>query len=157
MPRHRKAVDNANIHISNAEKDARREEEKKVNSIGRKNLEGIPKGLRNAEAIEEWRYITKALLPIDFINDLDRDNIVTYCNLEAEYKKAVTILGAIENSPLLFGTEFHQNIEKEKRYAESEKLRYAALIGLTIDSRLKIASIKTSQEQETIEEEFGDI
>ena len=45
-------------------------------------------------------------------------------------------------------------VDIQKGYAE-EMRRFAALCGLTIDSRLKIASAKTSKVEDEIESKFG--
>lgn len=57
------------------------------------------------------------------------------------------------------GTEY--NVENplimiQKKYAE-EMRKFASLCGLTIDSRLKAATIKIDKVENEIEDEFGDI
>ena len=47
-------------------------------------------------------------------------------------------------------------IKIQKLYAE-ECRRFAGLIGLTIDSRLKFASAKAEKKENEITDEFGDI
>jgi phage terminase small subunit len=44
----------------------------------------------------------------------------------------------------------------QKNYAD-EMRRFAALCGLTIDSRLKAATVKTEQKDEEIKQKFGNI
>lgn len=44
----------------------------------------------------------------------------------------------------------------QKKYAE-EMRKFASLCGLTIDSRLKAATIKIDKVENEIEDEFGDI
>ena len=47
-------------------------------------------------------------------------------------------------------------IDVQKTYAE-EMRKFAALCGLTIDSRLKVAATKTSKQEQDITEQFGGI
>lgn len=47
-------------------------------------------------------------------------------------------------------------IKIQKLYAE-EMRKFAGLVGLTIDSRLRFASIKVKELKNEIEDEFGDI
>ena len=50
----------------------------------------------------------------------------------------------------------HPLINIQKKYAE-EMRKFASLVGLTIDSRLKAAVVKKGQYDDTIHSEFGDI
>ena len=47
-------------------------------------------------------------------------------------------------------------VDIQKGYAE-EMRRFAALCGLTIDSRLKAGTVKANKQQEEIENRFGAI
>jgi len=67
--------------------------------------------------------------------------------------KSLTVRKMTKNGPI---TVKNPLIEIQKNYAE-EMRKFASLCGMTIDSRLKVATVKTTKQQNNITDEFGDI
>lgn len=120
-----------------------------------------PTWLIDAAAKKEWRRLVEELKKIGIIGNLDLNNLACYCNAYANYRKATKEL---KKQPMLvekhtrFGVNIIKNpmIEVQKTYSE-EMRRYAALCGLTIDSRLKAGAAKVDKQEEEIERKFGAI
>lgn len=151
----RKILEMKTGRMSNANRAKREREEKIAASPGK--LGDPPAWLTNPDAKREWRRLAKELNKMDIIGNLDRDNLAAYCNALANYIQTVK---ALEGQPLIIENDGRQMknplIAAQKIYAE-EMRQFARLCGLTIDSRLKAAAIKTAKEEDTIEKEFGAI
>ena len=98
---------------------------------------------------------------INIVGNLDRNNIGGYCNAFANYVKATEILSQqtyYVDRETRTGVIVVKNpmVDIQKGYAE-EMRRFAALCGLTIDSRLKAGTVKVNKQQEEIENRFGAI
>lgn len=160
MSKARKALDMQTKHLTIEEKIQKEEIEKTI-ILGKEQLEQPPSWLIDDIAKNEFIRIVREFDKINIIGNLDLNNLGGYCNAYSFYLKATEEL---RNKPLLTkkmtknGPTILKNplIEIQKNYAE-EMRKFAALCGLTIDSRLKAGTIKTSEEQEEITDEFGDI
>lgn len=160
MGRPRKIVDMQSAHNTKNEKIKRQQEERYV-TTGRDQLKTPPKWLADGVAKKEWRRIIKELNKIDIVGNLDYANLAGYCNAYANYIKVTEKLKdqdyCIERETRS-GTITVKNplVDIQKTYA-SEMRRFAALCGLTIDSRLKAAVNKTDKKESEIMEAFGAI
>ena len=85
-----------------------------------------------------------------------------YCNAYSFYVQSTKEL---DKEPLITeftnkagATNFIENplIRIQLKYSEEMK-KFASLLGLTIDSRLKIATIKNQNNQNDLVDDFGDI
>lgn len=147
-------------HLTNAEK-LQKEEEEDLLVLGKEQLQDPPDWLINDVAINEFKRIVKEIDKIDVIGNLDINNLGGYCNSYALYLKSTEELKGkslivrkmTKNGPITIKNPL---IEIQKNYAD-EMRKFASLCGMTIDSRLKVATIKTTQQQENIIDEFGDI
>ncbi len=119
-------------------------------SVGQEQLNTPPDWLIDEKAIAEFRRVVKEFRKIEVIGNLDLNNIAGYCNAFALYVKAT---GDLKGLPLLAQKEL---VEIQNKYA-AEMRKFAALCGLTIDSRLKIGAKKAQETQQEIEDTFGDI
>ncbi len=160
MGRPRKIVDMQSAHNTKEEKRKKNQEERYV-TTGRNQLKTPPKWLVDDVAKKEWRRIIKELNKIDIVGNLDYANLAGYCNAYANYIKVTESLRDQEyciERETRTGTIVVKNpmVDIQKTYA-SEMRRFAALCGLTIDSRLKAAVIKRDRKEEEIMEEFGAI
>ena len=160
MSRNRKPLEMQSKHLTNAEK-LQKEEEEDLLVLGKEQLQDPPDWLINDVAINEFKRIVKEIDKIDVIGNLDINNLGGYCNSYALYLKSTEELKGkslivrkmTKNGPI---TVKNPLIEIQKNYAD-EMRKFASLCGMTIDSRLKVATIKTTQQQENIIDEFGDI
>ena len=160
MSRNRKPLELQSKHLTNAEK-LQKEEEEDLLVLGKEQLQDPPDWLINDVAINEFKRIVKEIDKIDVIGNLDINNLGGYCNSYALYLKSTEELKGkslivrkmTKNGPMTIKNPL---IEIQKNYAD-EMRKFASLCGMTIDSRLKVATIKTTQQQEDIVDEFGDI
>lgn len=160
MPRPRKPIEmqKGNLTVVNGQK--RRSEEEMV-TTDKNQLKRPPIWLIDDVAKKEWRRIVKELEKINLIGNLDRNNLGGYCNAFANYVKATDIL---KDQTFYIDRETRTGVivvknpmvDIQKSYAE-EMRRFASLCGLTIDSRLKAADIKTSKKEDKVKMKFGEI
>lgn len=160
MPRPRKPVDmqKGNLTVINGQK--RKAEEASV-TVGKNQLKTAPKWLINDNAKKEWRRIIKELSAIELIGNLDYNNLGAYCNAYANYVETTnqlrgetyTIARETRNGEIIVKNPL---IDIQKYYAE-EMRKFAALCGLTIDSRLKAAGTRKTKKEEGFKEKWGNI
>lgn len=160
MPRPKKPIDMQKAHLTLVEKQNRKAEEDSV-TTGNNQLKTPPRWLINDVAKKEWRRIVRELNKIQIVGNLDYANLGGYCNAYANYIQVTEILKdqtySIERETRT-GTIIVKNplVDIQTNYA-AEMRRFAALCGLTIDSRLKAAVIKTEKTEDMITEKFGNI
>ena len=160
MARPKKPLDMQKAHLTLVEKQNRKFEEEMV-STGNNHLKTPPNWLINDVAKKEWRRIVRELNKINIIGNLDYANLGWYCNAYANYIKATDIL---KEQSYYIDRETRNGVivvknpmvDIQTNYA-SEMRRFAALCGLTIDSRLKAAVTKTEKTEDMIQQKFGNI
>lgn len=161
MPRPRKPAVLQQGHLTKEIRE-QKEKEEELATAGREQLARAPTWLSGASARKEFERIVQQLEDVTVIGNLDLNNLAGYCNAYAFYRDATKALKKqplIVEKPLPNGAStFVENplIRVQKNFAE-EMRRFAALCGLTIDSRLKMATAKLTKENETLKNEFGDI
>ena len=149
MGRYQKPYYAQRSHLTKAEKETRAQTEEMV-TVGREDLEKPPSWLVDTVAKKEFKRIIKELNEIEIVGNLDLGNLGGYCNAFSYYRKAtdelkrasltITVtdkdgnVSTIEINPI-------KQINIQKKYAE-EMRKFASLVGLTIDSRLKAAVVK---------------
>lgn len=160
MGKLKKPIDMQKAHLTLVEKQNRRQEEESV-VTGNNQLKTPPKWLINDTAKKEWRRIVKELNKIDIVGNLDYANLGGYCNAYANYIKATEIL---KDQTYYIDRETRTGVivvknpmvDIQTNYA-TEMRKFAALCGLTIDSRLKAAVTKTEKTEDMIQQKFGNI
>ncbi|MCD8148843.1 MAG: phage terminase small subunit P27 family [Clostridiales bacterium] len=160
MGRARKPMEMQKGHVVKINEYQKRKEEASV-TTGKRQLRYAPDWLIDDVAKKEWKRLVKALGEIEIIGDLDRNNLAAYCNAFSKYVKVTKELAEapflVEKWTKSGCTEVpNPLIGIQKGYAD-EMRRFAALCGLTIDSRLKAAAVKTAKEEDALEEKFGNI
>ena len=113
-------------------------------------------------AIIENKKIVLEFDKINVVGNLDLNNIAAYCNAYSFYLKAtnelkgqsLTVERTMKNGEV--GLFKNPLIDVQRNYAD-EMRKFASLCGLTIDSRLKVASVQVNKTEKTIEDDFGDI
>ena len=160
MARQRKVVDMQSAHLTQKDRQKKKQEECEI-VTGNEDLEKTPAWLLNAEAKKEWKRITAELKKIEIVGNLDYVNLACYCNAYANYVKVTRQLKketyCIERETRT-GTIIVKNplIDIQTNYA-AEMRKFAGLCGLTIDSRLKAAVKKVDKKEEKLEKKFGAI
>ena len=125
-----------------------REQEEQSVTLPSDQLKTPPAWLTDPVARREWKRITKELAKIQIVGNLDRDNIAGYCNALSVYIGTVKAMAGKELDEQLV----YMNAQCK---AADEVRKFGRLCGLTIDSRLKAAAIKTKEMNDAIEKEFG--
>lgn len=160
MSRQRKVVDMQNAHLTQKDRQKKKQEEREI-VTGNEDLEKPPAWLLNADAKKEWKRVTEELKKIEIVGNLDYVNLACYCNAYANYVKVTRQLKkasyCIERETRT-GTIIVKNplIDIQTNYA-TEMRKFAGLCGLTIDSRLKAAVKKVDKKEEKLEKKFGAI
>lgn len=124
-------------------------------------LEKPPAWLTDKVAKREWKRLIGELHEIEIIGNLDLNNLAAYCNAYAGYRQATKeMIGQplTVEKPTRYGAQMVENplIGVQRHYSE-EMRRYAALCGLTIDSRLKAGAGKVEEKENRIQKRFGAI
>lgn len=160
MGRPKKPIDMQKAHLTLVEKQNKRLEEESV-ITGKNHLKTPPNWLIDEVAKKEWRRIVRELNKINIVGNLDYANLGGYCNAYANYIKATEILKdqtyCVERETRT-GKIVVKNpmVDIQTNYA-AEMRKFASLCGLTIDSRLKAAVIKTEKTEDMIKQKFGNI
>ena len=127
-------------------------------TCGRKCLSGTPPlELIDARAKAEWKRIAGILEPMELVGDLDKAALIGYCNAFSLYRRATEELAA---APLILETERgsvkNPLVSVQDTYAKQMR-DFAMKAGLSVDTRLKYAALKTKNDTAELEDEFGDI
>lgn len=154
------AMQTGNLTVEQQEK---KKEAEKLVTTSKEFLSSnkYPKSLTDSLAKKEYRRVKRLLQEIDLIGDLDVNNLVGYCNAFSGYH-ATTMLLKEEEYSLVKDTKYgpvkyiNPLVLVQKNYAE-EMRKFAALCGMTVDSRLKAATTKVDQEDREINGRFGAI
>jgi P27 family predicted phage terminase small subunit len=158
MSRQRKPTELQKGNLTVLQQEKKRLEEEYIRT-GKDQLKYPPIWLIDDIAKKEFKRIVKELKGIDLIGNLDVNNLGAYCNAFSNYIRATeqlkeqdyyiareTRTGAIiVKNPL---------VDIQTNYA-SEMRKFASLCGMTIDSRLKVATIKIDKQQQAISTKFG--
>ena len=88
---------------------------------------------------------------------MDAANLIGYCNAYSLYVQATK---ALAGSPLIIETEKGIQTNPATRVQDmyAKQMRdFAVKAGLSVDTRLKYAALKVKEEDDEIEDDFGDI
>lgn len=161
MSRSRKPMEQQVGNLTKEDKERKKLEEQVVKT-GAEDIGKTPSWLIDSTAKREYKRILKDLKRIEIVGNLDLSNLAGYCNAYALYRKATAQLSGedliVEKVSAQGVTYDAENplIMVQKKYAE-EMRKFASLCGMTIDSRLKAATMKVDKIEDEIEDEFGDI
>ena len=148
-----KKVDNLAGHLTAAERENR---EHKENKFRRKEvLIQLPDYLETDSVGQQiWCQVCADAEEFDIFDNLDRETLGSYCSvtsriisLRKKYTSAVN--GHRKNSDVL-------DISKELRLLESLQLTYAGKLGLTPESRLRLAQVPNDLEEDPDDDLYGD-
>lgn len=147
----RKPLEAQTKHLTQEEKKIKQLEEELV-FVGNDQLENPPEWLVNENAVNEWVRLVEQFNKKSMISNLDYNNLGAYCNAFARYTSIVKNL----KTDVMIVEDVNPLVNLELKYSDEMK-RYGALLGLTMESRLKVGSgIKTTSD-EKLNKEFGDI
>ena len=121
-----------------------------------------PNWVKDKIAKAEFKRLSKELSDAGILSYLALDLLVNYCISYSNYSTATEQL---LNEPLTVtkvnsngtvGTDINPLVKIQKIYSDEMK-KYASMLGLTIDSRMKIATLKVEKAQDKVGDDFGDI
>lgn len=161
MGRPRKPLAMQKKHLTIEEKILK-EQSEEIITVGREQLNKTPTWLIDNFAKKEFKRIIKEFNKIDIVGNLDLNNIGGYCNAYSNYLKATKQL---KNEELIIEkilpngaiTKAENPLIKVQKLFAEEMRKFSSLCGLTIDSRLKIATTKVTKKEQDIDDTFGDI
>ena len=157
MPRKRKPLATQKGNLTVAQQEDKKLEERLVQT-GKESLAKPPTWLIDAIAKNEFKRLVKEFekMEIDVIGNLDVNNLGCYCNAFSYYISVTekkVIIKPTQNGEILVKNPL---CDLQKMYSE-EMRKFASMCGLTIDSRLKAATIAREGIDSEINDEFGDI
>lgn len=158
MPRQNKPLSMMKKHLTSEEK-IKKERQEEVVSIGKEQLARAPNWLLDSVAKKEFKRLVKEYEKIELVGNLDLNNIGEYCNLFSMYIEDIKDYKEINESDMELGEkiEIKRKIKRDILKVIEQMRKIGSLIGLDLNNRLKIASKIVNQEDEDINDEFGDI
>lgn len=160
MGRNRKPIALKEGHLT---KEQKIKDELKENLVAcnSKNIK-IPSWVKDDFAKKEFKKLSALLNDIGIISELDINNLAGYC---ISYSRYVQATNEIQGEPLTvkkqlpngaYTTIENPLIKIAKTYAD-EMRKFAGLVGLTLDSRMKVADSLLQKQEDKVTDEFGDI
>ena len=133
------------------EQQVKRQTEQDLVKTDNKYFQKPPDWLTNDLAKAEYKRLVKAMKNMDMLGDLDTNNLACYCNAFASYLQVTAQIDRF-----ITDGDVNPLITVQMKYAK-EMRDFARLCGLSIDSRLKFATVKLDEVSENITNEFGDV
>lgn len=152
MARPRKLLKNSTGDLTEQRRLQKEAEEAAISNLPRDLLGQQPSELRDKVARETWERIVPDLLCELTTCNLDRDNMIMYCNAWSEAMEAQRRLKRNKTDD-----DYQDLWRRRLKDARAECRRYGKMLGMDVSSRLKNADRKVANEDETINEMFGDI
>lgn len=115
-------------------------------------LETPPTWLVDEVAIGEWKRLVKEFGKKSMIGNLDYNNLGAYCNAFSKWVWITQKLGKM----LMIGRQANPLVQLEIKYSDEMK-KYAVLLGLTAEGKLKKLEEKQNNSENNVKSEFGDI
>lgn len=152
MGRPRKLLKNSTGDLTEQRRIRKEAEEAELRGMPRDLLEEMPSELRDKTARETWERILPDILREEITCNLDRDNVIMYCNAWSETMEAQRRLKRNKTDD-----DYQELWRRRLKDARAECRRYGRLIGMDPSSRLQRASTKVDAEDEKITAMFGGI
>lgn len=160
MARARVPLEMQKKHLTNAEK-AEKENQEEILILGKEQLENPPSWLIDCVAKNEFIRVVNELSSVNIVGNLDLSNIGGYCNAFSTYVHTIEKLrdkSLLVKEATKSGVKLIENpYIRVRDNAASEMRKFGALCGINVDGRLKLATIKTTRNDEDIIDGFGDI
>ena len=150
-----KSLGNMSGHLTNQEKQRREQGQKRFSRKNRDDvLSQIPDYLEGDEVGQQvWCQTLFDAEELKIFDELDREVLGSFCcitsrivDLRRKYRSAVN--GHRKNSDVL-------DIAKEIRMLEAQQLTFASKMGLTPESRVRLAQLYTGDEEEEGDDLYG--
>jgi phage terminase small subunit len=115
-------------------------------------LQTLPSWLVDDTAVKEWKRLVKEFGKKSMIGNLDYNNLGAYCNAFAKWVVVTKKLG----TTVLIGRQINPLVQLEIKYSDELK-KYAVLLGLTAEGKLKKLENRQDSLEKDISKGFGDI
>lgn len=139
-------------HLTKEQIQRKELEEELLQDAGREQLQNPPDWLVDDTAKKEWNRLVKEFGENSMINNLDYNNLGAYCNAFSKWSAITKELGLNFRA----GRQINPLVALELKYSDEVK-KYAVMLGLTIEGKLKALNAKVKKGEDDIENEFGDI
>lgn len=147
----RKPLELQKGHLTKKEIEERKLEEQSI-FVGKEQLQNVPDWLIDETAKSEWKRLVKEFSGNSLINNLDYNNLGAYCNAFSRYTLITKRLG----TKIIGGELANKLITLELKYSDEMK-KYASLLGLTAEGKLKALNAGGEKNKKDLEDEFGEI
>lgn len=146
----RKAMDLLAKHLTKAER--LKKELAENERFDADQLKTPPDWLVDTLAAKEWKRLVKEFGKKSMIGNLDYNNLGAYCNAFAKWVAITQKLGKL----VMIGRQANPLVQLEIKYSDEMK-KYAVLLGLTAEGKLKKLEEKQNNSENNVKSEFGDI
>lgn len=146
----RKAMDLLAKHLTKAER--LKKELAENERFDADQLKTPPDWLVDTLAAKEWKRLVKEFGKKSMIGNLDYNNLGAYCNAFAKWVEITQKLGKL----VMIGRQANPLVQLEIKYSDEMK-KYAVLLGLTAEGKLKKLEEKQNNSENNVKSEFGDI
>lgn len=160
MPGRKRKIVSVQVGNMTTAKRERKQYEESLIRHDSDELEDIPWDLFTDEtALNEYKRVLRNLKELKFTGNLDRGNLIGYCNAFSEYVRATNAMKAPDFEPVvssghgLKANPFYQIQQTALREMEQT----GRALGMSISDRLKLAEGKAKQEEDELESMFGAI
>ena len=146
-----KVLDNMTGHLTVGEREARGERER---MMSRREVRLIMPEYLDGDGAAVWEKLVSDAAELKLFDDLDAETLGSYCSVTSRIltlrrKYSSCLRGHRKNSELL-------DISKELRLLESLQLSYATRLGLTPESRARLAaSMPSSADEDPADDLYG--
>lgn len=146
MPEPVKILGNTTRHWTNAEKARRAAAE---NGLRRNNARlKMPAYLKaDKDAVLFWRKTLKESAELELYDNTDADTLATYCQLMS---RIIALRADLASDPR------DLDLAKEIRQQEGLQKQYAAALGLTPESRARLARKRAVEEKDEADDLYGE-
>ena len=150
MPTPVKSLDNMSKHLTRAEREAREGQEDKTMPARKPKKPGLI--TKDKAAAKHWARILKDMADLDILDVLDSDALGIYCaklarrdDLQEHYLDVRARYAEAKESSVL---RTMVKLSSELQSIERELLAYASRLGLTPESRTRLARKQAEQEED---------
>lgn len=137
-------------HLTKAEIAKKELEESIV--FDKDTLNNKPEWLVDEIACKEWDRLVNEFSKNSLICNLDYNNLGAYCNAFSKWVKASKMV----KLKIVIGKQANPYVSLELKYSE-EMRKYAVLLGMSAEGKLKLKGAKVGKEEDKVLSEFGDI
>lgn len=156
MARPQKPLDAMSKNLTKAEIEAKQNKEKALEKF--EKLSKTPPKYLSDIAKTEYKKVYKLIQHLP-VAQLDQQTLITYCELYSDYREVLEEITALK---VILDNDYDLVIDKQlttKRRQKLEILRemksVGNMLGMSIDSRLKLVPAETNEEDEFLKA-FGD-